>query len=232
MPYYYLDFSYIIFIIPALLFGLWAQFRVNTAFNKYSRIANSRGYTGAETAKYILEQNGVYDVTIRHISGNLTDNYNPKNKTINLSDGVYNSASVAAVGIAAHETGHAIQHAVSYFPIRLREMVIPVTQIGSWVYMPLLLLGMLFSSQTMIDVGIIMFSMIAVFQLITLPVEFNASNRAIKTIREGELLYGQELSGAKSVLKAAALTYVAALVSSLAQILRLMVLFGGNRRRQ
>ena len=232
MPYYYLDFSYIIFIIPALLFGLWAQFRVNTAFNKNSRIANSRGYTGAETAKYILEQNGVYDVTIRHISGNLTDNYNPKNKTINLSDGVYNSASVAAVGIAAHETGHAIQHAVSYFPIRLREMVIPVTQIGSWVYMPLLLLGMLFSSQTMIDVGIIMFSMIAVFQLITLPVEFNASNRAIKTIREGELLYGQELSGAKSVLKAAALTYVAALVSSLAQILRLMVLFGGNRRRQ
>ena len=232
MPYYYLDFSYIIFIIPALLFGLWAQFRVNTAFNKYSRIANSRGYTGAETAKYILEQNGIYDVTIRHISGNLTDNYNPKNKTINLSDSVYNSASVAAVGIAAHETGHAIQHAVSYFPIRLREMVIPVTQIGSWVYMPLLLLGMLFSSQTMIDVGIIMFSMIAVFQLITLPVEFNASNRAIKTIREGELLYGQELSGAKSVLKAAALTYVAALVSSLAQILRLMVLFGGSRRRQ
>ena len=232
MPYYYLDFSYIIFIIPALLFGLWAQFRVNTAFNKYSRVANSRGYTGAETAKYILEQNGIYDVTIRHISGNLTDNYNPKNKTINLSDSVYNSASVAAVGIAAHETGHAIQHAVSYFPIRLREMVIPVTQIGSWVYMPLLLLGMLFSSQTMIDVGIIMFSMIAVFQLITLPVEFNASNRAIKTIREGELLYGQELSGAKSVLKAAALTYVAALVSSLAQILRLMVLFGGSRRRQ
>lgn len=232
MPYYYLDFSYIIFILPALLFGLWAQFRVNTAFNKYSRIANSRGYTGAETAKYILEQNGIYDVTIRHISGNLTDNYNPKNKTINLSDSVYNSASVAAVGIAAHETGHAIQHAVSYFPIRLREMVIPVTQIGSWVYMPLLLLGMLFSSQTMIDVGIIMFSMIAVFQLITLPVEFNASNRAIKTIREGELLYGQELSGAKSVLKAAALTYVAALVSSLAQILRLMVLFGGSRRRQ
>lgn len=232
MPYYYLDFSYIIFILPALLFGLWAQLRVNTAFNKYSRIANSRGYTGAETAKYILEQNGIYDVTIRHISGNLTDNYNPKNKTINLSDSVYNSASVAAVGIAAHETGHAIQHAVSYFPIRLREMVIPVTQIGSWVYMPLLLLGMLFSSQTMIDVGIIMFSMIAVFQLITLPVEFNASNRAIKTIREGELLYGQELSGAKSVLKAAALTYVAALVSSLAQIFRLMVLFGGSRRRQ
>lgn len=232
MPYYYLDFSYIIFILPALLFGLWAQLRVNTAFNKYSRIANSRGYTGAETAKYILEQNGIYDVTIRHISGNLTDNYNPKNKTINLSDSVYNSASVAAVGIAAHETGHAIQHAVSYFPIRLREMVIPVTQIGSWVYMPLLLLGMLFSSQMMIDVGIIMFSMIAVFQLITLPVEFNASNRAIKTIREGELLYGQELSGAKSVLKAAALTYVAALVSSLAQILRLMVLFGGSRRRQ
>ena len=232
MPYYYLDFSYIIFILPALLFGLWAQLRVNTAFNKYGRIANSRGYTGAETAKYILEQNGIYDVTIRHISGSLNDNYNPKNKTINLSDSVYNSVSVAAVGIAAHETGHAIQHAVSYFPIRLREMVIPVTQIGSWVYMPLLLLGMLFSSQTMINVGIIMFSMIAVFQLITLPVEFNASNRAIKTIREGELLYGQELNGARAVLKAAALTYVASLVSSLAQILRLMVLFGGGRRRR
>lgn len=231
MPYYYFDFTYIIFIIPALLFGFWAQFRVKSTYLRYSKVGTMRGYTGAETARYILEQNGIYDVTIRHITGNLTDNYNPKNKTLNLSDGVYGSSSVAAVGIAAHETGHAIQHAIGYFPIKLREAVIPVTQIGSWLYMPLLLVGMLFSSQSLIDIGILMFSMIAVFQFLTLPVEFNASNRAIQTIREGNILYGDEVSGARSVLKAAALTYVAALVSSLAQILRLLVLFGGSRRR-
>ncbi len=231
MPYLYFDFSYLL-LIPALLFGIWAQARVKSAYTKYSQVRNMRGYTGADTARMILEQNGIYDVRVQHISGSLTDNYNPVNKTLNLSDGVYDSATVAAVGIAAHEAGHAVQHAVGYFPIKVREAIIPVTKIGSWLYWPVILAGLLFSSQNLIDVGILLFSLIAVFQLVTLPVEFNASNRAIATIEKNEILFGQELSGAKSVLKAAALTYVAALVSSLAQVLRLVILFGGRNRRR
>lgn len=170
------------------------------------------------------------DVTIRHISGSLTDNFNPSEKTINLSDDVYNSTSVAAIGVAAHETGHAIQHAVGYRPIKWREAIIPVTQIGSWAYFPIIILGLLFSSQSLVNAGIILFATIALFQLVTLPVEFNASNRAIATLQNNEILYGNEITGAKAVLRAAALTYVAALVSSLAQLLRLIVLFGGRRR--
>lgn len=231
MPFLYFDFSYLL-LIPALLFGIWAQARVKSAYTKYSQVRNMRGYTGADTARMILEQNGIYDVRVQHISGSLTDNYNPVNKTLNLSDGVYDSATVAAVGIAAHEAGHAVQHAVGYFPIKVREAIIPVTKIGSWLYWPVILAGLLFSSQNLIDVGILLFSLIAVFQLVTLPVEFNASNRAIATIEKNEILLGQELSGAKSVLKAAALTYVAALVSSLAQVLRLVILFGGRNRRR
>ena len=176
-----------------------------------------------------MEQNGIYDVTIRHISGSLTDNFNPREKTLNLSDDVYNSTSVAAIGVAAHETGHAIQHAVGYRPIKWREAIIPVTQLGSWAYFPIILLGIVFSSQTLVNVGILLFATIALFQLVTLPVEFNASNRAIATLENNGILYGNEITGAKSVLRAAALTYVAALVSALAQLLRLLVIFGGRR---
>ena len=161
----------------------------------------------------------------------MTDHYDPRNKTINLSDGVYDTVSVAAVGIAAHEAGHAVQHAVGYFPIKVREAVIPITQIGSYLYFPIIILGIIFSYQPLVDSGIILFSFLAIFQLVTLPVEFNASNRAIATIERNDILYGEELRGAKSVLKAAALTYVAALVSSLAQLLRLMLIFGGRNRR-
>ena len=232
MPYFGIDLTYIILIIPALLLGLWAQAQVKLNYSKFSSVFSQRGMTGAEVSKFILERNGIYDVTIRHISGELTDNFNPSNKTINLSDGVYDSTSVAAIGIAAHETGHAIQHSVGYSPIKWREAIIPVTQIGSTLYLPILLIGMIFSAQTLINVGIILFASVALFQLITLPVEFNASNRAIKTIEENGILYGDELSGAKKVLKAAALTYVAALVSSLAQLLRLVLIFGGNRRNR
>ena len=232
MPYFYgIDITYFIFIIPALIFGLWAQISVKSAFSKYSRISTARGITGAEAAKLILERNGIYDVTIRHISGSLTDNFNPREKTINLSDEVYNSTSVAAIGVAAHETGHAIQHAVGYSPIKIREAIIPVTQVGSWMYFPIILLGLVFSSQTLLTVGILLFGTIALFQLVTLPVEFNASNRAIMTLQNNGILYGNEITGAKAVLRAAALTYVAALVSSLAQLLRLIVLFGGHRSR-
>ncbi len=230
MPYFFgIDITYIIFIIPALLFGIWAQISVQSAFSKYSRVPSARGYTGAEVAKLLLEQNGIYDVTIRHISGSLTDNFNPREKTLNISDDVYNSTSVAAIGVAAHETGHAIQHAVGYRPIKWREAIIPVTQLGSWAYFPIILLGIVFSSQTLVNVGILLFATIALFQLVTLPVEFNASNRAIATLENNGILYGNEITGAKAVLRAAALTYVAALVSSLAQLLRLLVIFGGRR---
>ena len=230
MPYFFgIDITYIIFIIPALLFGIWAQISVQSAFSKYSRVPSARGYTGAEVAKLLLEQNGIYDVTIRHISGSLTDNFNPREKTLNLSDDVYNSTSVAAIGVAAHETGHAIQHAVGYRPIKWREAIIPVTQLGSWAYFPIILLGIVFSSQTLVNVGILLFATIALFQLVTLPVEFNASNRAIATLDNNGILYGNEITGAKAVLRAAALTYVAALVSALAQLLRLLVIFGGRR---
>ncbi len=230
MPYFFgIDITYIIFIIPALLFGIWAQISVQSAFSKYSRVPSARGYTGAEVAKLLLEQNGIYDVTIRHISGSLTDNFNPREKTLNLSDDVYNSTSVAAIGVAAHETGHAIQHAVGYRPIKWREAIIPVTQLGSWAYFPIILLGIVFSSQTLVNVGILLFATIALFQLVTLPVEFNASNRAIATLENNGILYGNEITGAKAVLRAAALTYVAALVSALAQLLRLLVIFGGRR---
>lgn len=231
MPWFYIDYYYIILIVPALLFGLWAQSRVNSAYSKYSRVGNMRGYTGADAARMVLEQNGIYNVTIRRTSGKLTDHYDPRNKTINLSDGVYDVASVAAVGIAAHEAGHAVQHAVGYFPIKVREAVIPITQIGSYLYFPIIILGIIFSYQPLVNAGIILFSFLAIFQLVTLPVEFNASNRAIATIERNDILYGEELRGAKSVLKAAALTYVAALVSSLAQLLRLVLIFGGRNRR-
>ncbi|MBQ8789379.1 MAG: zinc metallopeptidase [Oscillospiraceae bacterium] len=231
MPFYYgFDIYYLILIVPALLFGLWAQSQVNTNFQKYSKIGTMRGMTGAQAAEYILQQNGIYDVEVRHISGHLSDNFNPKNKTINLSDSVYNSTSIAAIGVAAHEAGHAVQHAVNYKPIRIREMIIPVTQIGSWLYLPIIFVGFLFSSQYLVNLGIILFSTLAVFQLVTLPVEFNASDRAITTLAQSGILYGEEIDGAKKVLKAAALTYVAALVSSLAQLLRLIILFGGRRR--
>ena len=228
--FYGFDIYYFILIIPALLFGLWAQSQVNTNFQKYSQIGTMRGMTGAQAAEYILQQNGIYDAQIRHVSGHLSDNFNPRNKTINLSDSVYNSTSIAAIGVAAHEAGHAVQHAVNYAPIRIREMIIPVTQIGSWLYLPIIMVGFLFSSQALVNVGILLFSTLAIFQLVTLPVEFDASGRAIRTLESSGILYGEEITGAKKVLKAAALTYVAALVSSLPQLLRLILNFGGRRR--
>ena len=230
MPYFGIDIFYIILILPAMLFGLWAQSQVSTNFAKYSKIGTMRGMTGAQAAEYILNQNGIYDVQVCRVAGNLTDNFNPRTKTVNLSDGVYNSTSVAALGVAAHEAGHAVQHAVNYKPIRIREMIIPVTQIGSWLYLPIILVGFIFSSQYLVNLGIILFSTIAIFQLATLPVEFDASGRAIRTLEGSGILYGEEINGAKKVLRAAALTYVAALVASLAQLLRLILIFGGRRR--
>lgn len=230
--YYGFDYYYLILIVPALLLGLWASYQVNHNFKKYGTVLSSRGYTGADTARLILRQNDVGDVGVRQVRGHLTDRYDPKNKELCLSDGVYGSTSVAAIGVAAHEAGHAIQHAVGYFPIRVREVIVPVTQISSFLYMPLILLGLLLSFEPLISAGIVLFAMIALFQFVTLPMEFNASRRALKILEDNDILYGEELIGAKKVLRAAALTYVAAMITSIAQLLRFIMIFGGNRRRR
>ena len=223
---YYL---YIVLVLPCVIWAMIAQIRVQAAYGRFSRVRTARGLTGAETAEKILRSQGITNVAVAPCRGHLSDHYDPRTNTVFLSEGVYGSNSVAACGIAAHECGHAIQHAVGYRPIKWREAIIPVTQLGSWAYFPIILLGIVFSSQTLVNVGILLFATIALFQLVTLPVEFNASNRAIATLENNGILYGNEITGAKAVLRAAALTYVAALVSSLAQLLRLLVIFGGRR---
>lgn len=226
---YGIDWTYLVFVLPAALIALWAQLHVNSAFSKYSNVRNTRGLTGAQTSEYILRTYGVQGVRIEHIAGNLTDHYDPTDNVIRLSDSVYNSTSVAAVGVAAHETGHALQYAFGYAPIKARAAVIPATRIGSYASWPLLIIGMVFSIRPLIWAGILLFSLVTLFQLLTLPVEFNASSRALKAIDEWNILSPEEYQGAKKVLTAAALTYVAALLTSLMQLLRLVVLFGGRR---
>lgn len=230
MPFFF-DYYYVILIIPALLISIWAQTKVNSTFNKYSKIFSSRGYTAAQIARYILDANGLYNVNVERVNGNLTDHFDPKSNVVRLSDSVHNSTSVAAIGVAAHEVGHAIQHAVGYGPIKIRAAIIPITQIGSKLSMPLILFGLLFSFQPIISLGIIFFATATIFQLVTLPVEFNASNRALAILEERDYLYGEELTGAKKTLSAAAMTYVAALIVSAVQLLRLILLFGNRGRR-
>lgn len=216
-------------MIPVFIFALYCQAKVNSTYRKYSKVNSRRGMTGADAAYKLLMLNGITDVKIKRISGNLTDHYNPKTKEICLSDGVFNSRSVAAIGIACHEAGHACQHAFGYAPLKLRNAVIPVTRIGSSLGIPLALLGMIIYSDTLIYVGLILYAAVAVFQLITLPVEFNASKRALQTIESNAFLEGEEYTGAKRVLTAAAMTYVAALVSAVATLLRLFLVM--DRRR-
>ena len=239
MPYYYgygLDMTYIVLVLPCILLSLWASSNVKSTFNKYSRQFSQRRLTGAEAAQRVLLANGVRGVRIERISGELTDHYDPKTNVIRLSDGVYNSTSTAAIGVACHEAGHAVQYAESYAPIKLRAAIIPITNFGSKIAMPLILMGILFSafgafSDTLVYLGIACFGFSLVFQLITLPVEFNASRRAIQTIESAGLLTEEEQRGAKKTLTAAALTYVAATAVALAQLLRLIAIFGGRRRR-
>ena len=220
--------STILILIPAILFALWAQFRVKNTYAKYSR--EFAGLTGAEAARMVLEMNGVNDVTIEPIAGELTDHFDPKTNTIRLSKGVYDVTSVAAVGIAAHEAGHAVQYAVGYSPIKLRTAIIPVTQIGSTLSWPILLVGLLLGSETLAMAGVLLFCAVVLFQLVTLPVEFNASNRALDTLGASGYLQEEQLSGAGKVLRAAAMTYVAALAQALAQLLRLLMIANrGNR---
>ncbi len=216
-------------MVPVIIFSMICQARVNSYFRKYSRIPNSRSMTGAQAAAELLRLNGITDVGIRMIPGNLTDNYNPSTKMISLSEAVYNSNSIAAVGIACHEAGHACQHAQGYFPIKIRNFIIPLTKFGSNLGIPLAIFGLIFNFQPLLYAGIILYSAVALFQLITLPVEFNASGRALNTISQNGFLIGAEYKGAKKVLTAAALTYVAALASSLATLLRLILL--SERRR-
>ena len=231
----YFDIFYIILVVPALIFSFWASAKVNSTFKKYSSVRSRRGMTGREAAEAVLRQNGVTGVIVSQISGNLTDHYDPRTNVINLSEKVYNSDSVAAIGVAAHEAGHAVQHAEGYFPIRLRSAIIPLTNIGSKLSMPLFLLGLILSAYGekflyIAYAGIICFSLCVLFQLITLPTEFNASRRAVEAI-DGSILDETEAKGAKKVLSAAAMTYVAALAVALMQLLRLLAIAGNRKRR-
>lgn len=220
----------LLILIPALILSLWAQFSVQSAYKKYGAIRNGRGITGSETSQRILNANGLSSVQIVPIAGELTDNYNPKTNIISLSQGVYDQSSIAAVSVAAHETGHAIQHAVGYSAIKMRNAILPVTQIASAASMPLFIAGMLLSLKTLVTLGIWMFAAVLIFQVLTLPVEFNASSRALKTIKEMDILSGEELGGAKKMLRAAAMTYVAGTAVSALQLLRLIMLSGSGRR--
>lgn len=222
----------IIILIPALIFSLIAQLMVKGAFSKYSGVRNSRGYTGADAARAILDRNGLSYIRIEHINGELTDHYDPSANVIRLSDSVYNNDSVAAVGVAAHEAGHAVQYAEGYGPIKVRSAIIPMTQFGSNLSTPLVILGIIFSSNVLITAGILLFCTVVLFQAITLPVEFNASGRALKVLREEHFLDDDEMKGAKSVLTAAALTYVAAMFSALASLARLLLIRNRNNNRR
>ena len=226
---YGFDWTYLVFIVPALLISLWAQFKVSSSFSKYSKVRNMRGLTGAQTSEYILRSYGVTGVRIEHISGELTDHYDPTSNVIRLSDAVYNATTVSAIGVAAHETGHALQYAQGYAPIKLRAAVIPASRIGSLASWPLLLIGIIFSMRPLIWLGIAFFALATLFQVLTLPVEFNASSRALKAIDQWNILSAEEYQGARKVLTADALTYVAALLTSLMQLLRLILLFGDRR---
>lgn len=232
MFYYYYDWTYILVLIGVLI-CLAASARVRQVFAKYSRVQSRLRLTGKEAAEEILRRNGIYDVRVIHIPGNLTDHYNPGNKTLGLSDTVYQSSSVAAVGVAAHECGHAVQHARGYAPLAIRGALVPVANFGPALAWPLILIGLLITGETsvfLINLGILLFSAAVLFQLVTLPVEFNASRRAVDVLRASGMLYPDELSSVKKVLGAAALTYVAGAASAILQLLRLLILTGGRRR--
>ena len=240
MPYYYPSYGYsdflankiyVLLLIPILALSLWAQFQVSGSFRRYSQQTNRRRITGAQAAEAVLRAHGVYDVPIRPCRGNLTDHYDPRDNTIYLSENVYNAPTIAAVGVAAHEAGHAVQYAENYGPIRLRSAIIPATQLGSKFSFILLFAGILLYSQALLLGGIVLFSLTTIFQLVTLPVEFNASARAIETIDGQMLLDSDELPGAKKVLRAAAMTYVAALLMSALQLLRFVLIFLGRNNR-
>lgn len=229
--FYYFDYTYFLFMLPAFIISIFAQVKVNSTFSKYSKVKNFNGLTGAQAAEKVLSQNGITGVVIEHVSGNLTDHFDPKTNTIRLSDSVYSDTSVAAVGVAAHEAGHAVQYAHGYAPMKFRKILVPVTNIGSKLSIPLIFFGLLLPVKYdyVVVIGIVLFSLAVLFQLVTLPVEFDASRRAISTLNQSGTLYGDELEGAKKVLSAAAMTYLAATFSAVMSLLRL-ILIASNRR--
>ena len=230
MFYYYYDWTYLLVLIGVVV-CMAASSRVRSVFSRYSRVRSHSGMTGKEAAEQILRRNGIYDVQVIHIPGNLTDHYNPGKKTLGLSDSVYNSSSVAAIGVAAHECGHAVQHAVGYAPLTIRGALVPAANFGSAMSWPLILVGLLMNSQMsamLINLGILLFSAAVLFQIVTLPVEFNASGRAVKVLESSGMLYPEEVGDVKKVLRAAALTYVASAASMILQFLRLIII-GGRR---
>ncbi len=228
---YYFDPTYILVIIGVII-SLLASAKVKSTFAKYSNVRSMSGLTGAQAAERILRNAGIFDVSVQRISGHLTDHYDPKNKVLRLSDSVFGNTSVSAIGVAAHECGHAIQHNKEYAPLKIRTALVPVANFGATLSWPLILIGVLFSwSQTLITLGIVLFCAAVLFQIVTLPVEFNASNRTVKILASTGILSDREVSQTKQVLGAAALTYVAAAAASILQLLRLIILFGGNRNR-
>lgn len=233
MPYYMSGYiSYYLFMIPGLLIAMWASARVNSAFKRYSSYINSRSMTGAEAAQAVLDFCGVRNVRIERVSGNLTDHYDPRENVIRLSDSVYSSNSVAAVGVAAHEAGHAAQYAENYFPIRFRMAILPACNLGSKLGIPLVIIGTIFAYEPLMILGVVLFSLAVLFQVATLPVEFNASRRALNVIKNNGLLYGDEYEGAKKVLSAAAMTYVASMLQSMLILLYYVLRISGNRRQR
>lgn len=232
MFYYYYDPTYLLVLIGALICIL-ASARVNSVFRRYSQVRSHAGMTGREAAEKILRANGIYDVRVQHISGNLTDHYDPRNKTLSLSDATYQSASVAAIGVAAHECGHAVQHHVGYAPLKIRGALVPVANFGSMAAWPLIIMGLLINSNgamILINLGILLFSAAVLFQIVTLPVEFNASSRAVQVLENTGILYPEEIQATKKVLGAAALTYVASAASMILQLLRLLLISGRRNR--
>ena len=230
--FYGFDWTYLVFIVPCIIITLICQVKVQSTFSKYSKIRNSRNITGAQAAEYVLRQNGVTGVRIEHVSGSMTDHFDPRTNVIRLSDTVYNSNSVAAVGVACHEAGHAVQHAEGYLPNKIRSIILPMAKIGSQLSWILILLGLIFTAKVgfvLLYIGIVLFSLSVLFTIATLPVEFNASKRALECIRTSDLLYGDEYTGAKRTLQAAAMTYVASALTAIMQLLRLIVIARGRR---
>ena len=227
-PLFYSDPTYVLILI-GIVVSLMASAKLNSTYQRYSAVRSVCGLTGAEAAKRLLNTQGIYDVTIRRVAGNLTDHYDPRTKTVNLSDAVYGSTSLAAIGVAAHECGHAMQDAGDYAPLRMRAALVPVANIGAQLSWPLIIIGILLGGSPLISIGIILFSLAVLFQIVTLPVEYNASHRAVTLLDSTGILAGQEVGQTRKVLNAAALTYVAAAAASILQLLRLVLLFGNRR---
>lgn len=228
MPMFYFDPTYVL-LIPAIILSIWAQFKVQSSFNRYSRVYSRSGITGAQVAQKLLQANGIYDVGIERVGGSLTDHYHPTKKKLFLSETVYGESSIASICVAAHEVGHAIQHHEEYKPLSIRSMLVPAANLGNYASWILLIAGLILSIEPLVQIGIILFTFVVLFQIVTLPVEFNASSRALKQVAYYGFLDNDELVGGKKVLSAAAWTYVAAAVMAILQLLRLLLIFGNNR---